>query len=60
MHTQDFGENEDKNHADEQPGLLGSSSHTSVTDDSNGKSGSHTRKTDGQTGAELDEVGEER
>jgi hypothetical protein len=57
--TQDFGENEDKNHSDEQPGLLGSSSYTSVTDDTNGETSGHTRQTDGQTGTELNEAGEE-
>lgn len=56
--TQDFGENENENHSDEQPGLLGSSSYTSVTDNTNGESSSHTRQTDGETGAELDEAGE--
>jgi hypothetical protein len=58
--TQDLGENENQNHSDEQPGLLGSSSHTSVTDDSDGKTSSHTRETDGETSTELDEVGVER
>jgi hypothetical protein len=59
IRTQDFGENEDKNHSDEQPGLLGSSSYTSVTDDTNGETSGHTRQTDGQTGTELNEAGEE-
>lgn len=58
--TQDFSENKNQNHSDEQPGLLGSSSYTSVTDDTNGKTSSHTRQTDGETGTELDEAGEER
>jgi hypothetical protein len=39
---------------------LGSSSHTSVTDDTDGETSGHTRQTDGETGTELDEVGEER
>jgi hypothetical protein len=58
--TQDFGENENQNHSDEQPGLLGSSAHTSITDNSDGKASSHTRETDGETSTELDEVGVER
>jgi hypothetical protein len=58
--TQNFGENENQDHSDEQPGLLGSSAHTSITDDSNGETSSHTGKTDGETSTELDEVGEER
>jgi hypothetical protein len=58
--TQDFGENENQNHSDEQPGLLGGSSDTSVTDDTNGETSSHTRQTDRETSTELDEAGEER
>ena len=57
--TQDFGENENQNHSDEQPGLLGGSSHTGVTDNTNGETSSHTRQTDRETGTELDEAGEE-
>jgi len=57
--TQDFGENENQNHSDEQPGLLGGSSHTGVTDNTNGETSSHTRKTNRETGTELDEAGEE-
>jgi hypothetical protein len=57
--TQDFGENEDKNHADEQPGLLGRSSYTGITNNTDSKTRSHTSKTDRETGAQLDEVGEE-
>jgi hypothetical protein len=60
VQTQDFGENENQNHSDEQPGLLRGSSHSSVTDNSDGKTSSHTRETDGKTSTELDEVGEER
>ena len=60
QHTQDFGENENQNHSDEQPGLLGSSSYTSITNDTDGETSSHTRQTNGQTGTELDEAGEER
>jgi hypothetical protein len=58
--TQDFGENENENHSDEQPGLLGSSSYTSIAHDSNGETSSHARQTDGETGTELDEIGEKR
>jgi hypothetical protein len=58
--TQDFSENENENHSDEQPGLLGSSTDTSVTDDSDGETSSHTGETDSETSTELDEVGEER
>jgi hypothetical protein len=58
--TQDFGKNENENHSDKQPGLLGSSSYTSIADDSNGETSSHARQTDGETGTELDKVGEKR
>lgn len=36
--TQDFGENEDENHSDEQTGLLGGSTNTGVSDDSDSES----------------------
>jgi hypothetical protein len=39
---------------------LGSSSYTSVTDNTDGETSGHTRQTDGETSTELDEVGEER
>jgi hypothetical protein len=60
VQTQNFGENENENHSDEKPGLLGSSAHTSITNDSDSEASSHTRETDGETSAELDEVGKER
>ena len=60
VETQDFGENENQNHSDEQPGLLGGSTHTGVTDDSDGESCGHAGQTDGKAGAELDEVRKER
>jgi hypothetical protein len=60
VETQDFGENENENHSDEQPGLLGSSADTSVTDNSDGETSSHTGETDSETSTELDEVGEQR
>lgn len=59
-HTQNFGENENQNHSDEQPGLLGGSSYTSVTDNSDSEASGHTGETDGKTSTELDEVGEQR
>lgn len=58
--TQDFGENEDKNHADEQSGLLRSTAHTGITDDTNSETSGHTGEADGKTSTELDEPGEER
>lgn len=58
--TQDFGENENENHADEETGLLSSSTDTSVTNDADGKPGGQTGQTDGQTSTKLDEVGKQR
>jgi len=58
--TQDFGKNEDQNHANEQPRLLSSATHTSITDNANGKPCGKTSQADGQTSAKLNEAGEER
>jgi hypothetical protein len=60
VQTQDFGENENQNHADEQTGLLSSSSHTGITDNTDGKASSKTSQTDGQAGTKLNETGVER
>ena len=60
VETQDFGENENKNHADEETGLLSSSSNTSITNNTNGKTGSETSKSDGETSTELNETSEQR
>ncbi len=57
--TQDFSENENQNHADEQPRLLRSATDASITNDADREAGGHTRKADGKTGAELDETGVE-
>lgn len=57
--TEDFGENENQNHSDEETGLLGSSSDTSITDNTNGETGSETSKTDGKASTELDEASEQ-
>jgi hypothetical protein len=58
--TQDFGENENKNHADEETGLLSGSSDTSITDNTNSETSSKTSETDGKTSTELNEAGVER
>lgn len=55
--TENLGENEDKDHADVEAGLLGRAADTGVTDDADGEAGGETGKTDGQAGAELDEAG---
>jgi hypothetical protein len=43
-------------HSDEQPGLLSSTTNTSVTDDTNGEASGKTSETDGETSAELNEA----
>lgn len=58
--TQNFSENENENHADEQTGLLGSSSNTGITNNANGESCSKTSQTDRQSSAKLDETSVER
>ena len=55
MLTQDFGENEDKDHADEESGLLSSASHTSISNNADSKAGGQTRQADAETSAELEE-----
>lgn len=60
LHTQDFSENENQNHSDEETGLLSSSSHTGITDNTNGKAGSKTSETDRETSTELDETSVQR
>lgn len=54
--TQDFGEDKNQNHTDEQSRLLSCASHTSVTDNSDGKAGSQSWETDSQASAEMDEA----
>ena len=56
IETQDFGENENKNHADEESGLLSGAADTGITDDTNRKTSSETSETNGKTGAKLDEA----
>lgn len=58
--TQDFGENEDKNHSNVETGLLSSAPDTSISDDSDGEARGEPGKTDGKTSAELDEGGVKR
>lgn len=58
--TQDFGENQNQNHANEQTGLLCSASDTSVANNTNSKPSSKTSETDGKTSTKLDKTGVER
>jgi len=57
--TQDFSENENENHADEESGLLSSTTDTSITNDTNCETSGKTSKTDSKTGAKLNETGVE-
>src|SRR5687768_13016280 len=59
MPTQDFGENENENHADEKPRLLGSAAHTSITNNTNCETSSETSETDSETSTQLNETREE-
>lgn len=58
--TKNFSENENKNHADEESGLLSGTTDTGVTNNADGETSGKTSKTDGETGTELDETSEER
>jgi hypothetical protein len=57
--TQNFGENENENHADKQARLLRRAADTSIADNADGKTGGETGDADRQTGAELDQAREE-
>lgn len=56
-HTQDFGENENQNHADEKTRLLSTSTDTGVTNNTNSETSSETSETDSETSTELNETG---
>jgi len=58
VQTQDFSENENQDHANEESGLLSSTTDTSITNDTDGEASSKTSQTDGQTGAKLYEARE--
>jgi len=60
VQTQDFGENENENHADEESWLLSGTPDTSITDDTDGETSGETGETDRQTGTELDETSVQR
>lgn len=56
VQTQDFSENEDQNHTDKQSGLLGSTTDTGITDDTDGETGGKTGEAYSQTSTEMDEA----
>lgn len=52
--------NENKNHTDEEPGLLGGSSNSGVSDDSDSEPGGESGESDRESSSELDEPEVER
>ena len=55
VQSQSLSENEDENHTSEEEGLLSVGADTSVTDDTNGHTGSQTSQTDRETRREVGE-----
>jgi len=53
VETQSLSENEDEDHADEKLLLLGSGTNTSVTNNTDGHTGSETTETDRKTSTEM-------
>jgi hypothetical protein len=54
-----LSKDKDQNHPDKQSWLLSGTTHTSITDDSDGESGSETGQANRQARTELNEAGEE-
>ncbi len=54
--TQDFSENENKNHTDEKSGLLSSTTNTSITNNTNSKTSSKTSKSDRETSTKMNKT----
>lgn len=57
--TQDLSENENQNHSDEEPGLLGSAADTGISNNTDGEASGKTGKTDTETGTEVNEARKE-
>ena len=55
VQTEDLGENEDEDHADEELGLLASTANTAVAHNADGVARGETRDADGETRAEVEE-----
>lgn len=55
VQSQSLGENEDENHTSEEEGLLSVGANSSVSDDTNGHTGSETSQTDRETRSEMSE-----
>lgn len=56
VQSQSLSENEDENHTSEEERLLSVGADTSVTDNTNGHTGSQTSQTDGETRSEMGET----
>lgn len=56
VQTQHFGEDKDQDHADEQARLLGRSTDTGISDDSNSETGSQAGEADSETSSQMDEA----
>jgi len=56
VETKGLREDEDENHADEDPLVLSDSAHTSVTDDANGHAGGKTGEAHRETGSQVSET----
>jgi hypothetical protein len=54
--TQDLSENQDQNHSDEEPGLLGSSTHTGISNNTDSKTGGKSSKSDTETSTHVNET----
>eukprot|EP01083_Nonionella_stella_P206643 751444_1 len=55
--SQSLGENEDQNHTNEELLLLANRSHTSISNNSNGHTGSESRKTAAKSSSQMCESG---
>lgn len=60
VQTQNFSENEDKNHSDVKTRLLSGSTNASVTDNTNSETGSQTSQTNSKTSTKLNETSIQR
>lgn len=56
VQTQDLSKNEDQDHTDEETGLLGCPSDTSITNNANGKACSKATEADRQTSTQVKEA----
>ena len=55
VQTQHLSENENQNHSDEEPGLLGSSTNTSISNNADSEPSGKTGKPDTETGTHVNE-----